>query len=132
MTITALHIMEHLQPDVLQLVFDMLPAIDALVTVTCVCRTWSNAAQQHMQQHPQVPSAAPLLPLRYFKELWNQVDMPTRMRDMLANAASIHGQVAALQHALDSQWHLKGLPDYRLLAEHGHLQRCIGRTEMAT
>lgn len=112
--------MDQLQPDVLQLVFDKLPAEEACVTVGCVCRAWHSAAGQHRQQHPQDPSAAPLLPLWYSKELWDS-NWPLRTRDELARAASAHDQVAALQHAFDRGRTLNPLRVSCFLAQYGSL-----------
>lgn len=85
----------------MQLVFDNLPVVEARITAGRVCHDWASAAQQHKQQHPQNPSAAPLLPLWYFNELWDQ-DLPHSTRNALVKAALVRGQVAALQHLMCS------------------------------
>lgn len=79
------------------LLFVKLPAAEARVTVGRVCHAC-------LGQHSAAAfGTAPPRPL--------------------AQAALMHGQVAALQHVRESQWDFGHLPVSRLLAEHGHLAR---------
>lgn len=105
---------DQLPSEVLQLVFDHLPAGDARFTVGRVCRAWASAAAQHRQQQhqqPQDPLAVPELPLWYVQQLWDQHWLPGSQvlwgdawmeTGRFIQALARTGQVAALQHVHDT------------------------------
>lgn len=115
--------MDLLTSDVLELVFDKLPACDAAVTVGRVCSAWQAAARQrkrHAGPAQQHAENLPLLPMWYLKEAWNSMG-DLSGRDRLAKAAMRHGQIDALQHMHDSGWSMRHLHVGRVLSEYGHL-----------
>lgn len=79
-------VMEGLPSEILQVAYDKTPVAEARVTVGRVCHACAAppVARQRRQQHPQAPTAAPLLPSWCFKELRDREDLLSRRRVALA------------------------------------------------
>lgn len=122
--------MEHLQPDILEIVFDKVPEFNLWVVFGRVCKAWRQMAKERrdlrrlaMGSSTQ-PERIPPLPLWYFKELWDNSE-GFRYRYDIAECAAVRGEIGALQHVHDGgEYGRECLHHMRvccILAAHGHL-----------